>query len=76
MNFEVEKFNHIKQEAEAWYKNIEKAECPFLKRKVNFNVKGLKHIRFKAWNKSRPLIDQYLRLRFERSNSEFQYIFL
>ncbi len=37
---ETEKFKMIKEEAEAWYKQIEKVDCPFLKRRVHFNVKG------------------------------------
>ncbi len=31
-----------------------------------FNVKGLKHIKFKAWNKTRSILDQYLRFKFLR----------
>ena len=66
MNIEIDKFNKIKKEAEEWYKEINQVECPFLKRKINFNVKGLRHIKFKAWNKSRSISDQYLRLKFLR----------
>lgn len=66
MNIEIEKFNQIKQEAEDWYKNVNKIVCPFLNRKVSFNAKGLDHIKFKAWNKARSVSDQYLRLKFLR----------
>jgi hypothetical protein len=66
MEIDLEKFHEIKKEAEIWYRSIDKVECPVLKRKINFNTKGLKHIKFKAWNKSRSMADQYLRLKFLR----------
>jgi len=66
MEIDIEKFNEIKEDAEEWYKKLDRADCPFLKRKVNFNAKGLDHIKFKAWNKTRPVSDQYLRLKFLR----------
>lgn len=64
MEINIKKFNIIKKEAEDQYRSIDFVECPFLKRKVNFNVKGLNHIKFKAWNKTRLTSDQYLRLKF------------
>ncbi len=66
MNIDIVKFNQIKKEAEDWYKEIDLIECPFLKRNVNFNAKGLDHIKFKAWNKARSISDQYLRFKFLR----------
>jgi hypothetical protein len=54
----------IKEKAEDNYKQINKVFCPFLKRKVHFNTKGLDHIKFKGWNKTRLAHDQYLRLKF------------
>lgn len=66
MNIDNKKFNEIKKEAESWYKKVDRVECPYLKRKVIFNSKGLDHIKFKAWNKSRLISDQYMRFKFLR----------
>ncbi len=60
----LDKFAKIKEEAEEGYKNIDKVMCPFLNRTIHFNAKGLDHIKFKEWNKTRPIPDQYLRLKF------------
>lgn len=60
----LEKFQKIKQEAECFYKTVEAVVCPYLKLKVNFNAKGLDHIKMKSWNKARLVSDQYLRLKF------------
>ncbi len=59
-------FLKIKEEAEVFYKNINPIYCPYLKTKVNFNSKGLTHIKMKSWNKSRSKNDQYIRLKFIR----------
>jgi hypothetical protein len=64
MKDDIKKFEEIKKEAEELYKLIDFVECPFLKRKIRFNSKGLDHIKFKAWNKTRLMSDQYLRLKF------------
>jgi hypothetical protein len=66
MMLEMEKFTKVKEEAEGWYKQAGKVYCPFLKRNVNFNAKGLAHIKFKGWNKTRLISDQYLRFKFLR----------
>ena len=58
------RFEQIKKEAEEQYKKINNVFCPFLKRDVNFNTKGLDHIKFKEWNKTRLIPDQFLRLKF------------
>ncbi len=39
-------FEQAKQEAEAVYKSIGAVVCPYLKKKVAFNAKGLEHIKF------------------------------
>ncbi|PWB38436.1 MAG: hypothetical protein C3F02_03720 [Parcubacteria group bacterium] len=59
-----EKLDRVKDEAEKFYGTIREVHCPYLGRKVNFNSKGLDHIKFKEWNKARSLSDQYLRLKF------------
>lgn len=58
------KFEEAKGEAEEQYKKAESVFCPFLNKKINFNAKGLDHIKFKGWNKTRLISDQYLRLKF------------
>jgi len=60
----VEQFQRVKQEAENYYKTVNAVFCPYLKSKINFNAKGLDHIKMKSWNKSRLVSDQYLRLKF------------
>jgi hypothetical protein len=57
-------YQKVKQEAEDFYKTIGSIPCPYLKTKVNFNAKGLDHIKMKSWNKTRLVSDQYLRLKF------------
>jgi hypothetical protein len=64
MKEDLKKFEKIKKVAEDVYKNVEYVECPFLRRKIKFNTKGLDHIKFKAWNKTRLVSDQYMRFKF------------
>lgn len=63
MEVDLEKFNKAKEEAEEFYKNIGEVYCPYLKDKVSFNAKGLDHIKFKDWNKTRLALEQYMRLK-------------
>lgn len=56
-------FEAVKQRAETYYKTIGEVNCPYLKDKVLFNIKGLNHIKFKKWDKARSIQDQYVRLR-------------
>ena len=44
--------------------------CPALNKNINFNTKGLDHIKFKDWNKTRLASEQYLRLKFLRKAPE------
>lgn len=60
----LEQFQKIKQEAEDFYKVVDTVICPYLKSKINFNAKGLDHIKMKSWNKTRLISDQYLRFKF------------
>lgn len=64
MPSEFEIFEQLKKKAEEDYKKIDKIFCPYLKREVHFNVKGLDHIKMKDWNKTRLISDQYLRFKF------------
>ena len=65
----LEQFERIKQEAEDYYKTVNAVFCPYLKSKVNFNAKGLDHIKMKSWNKARLISDQYLRLKYPKFES-------
>ena len=60
----LEKLNKIKKLAEKEYKSIGKVFCPYLKKEINFNAKGLHHLKTKGWNKARLVSDQYLRFKF------------
>lgn len=57
-------FKKVKEEAENYYKNLDPVLCPYLLKEVSFNIKGLNHVKFKDWNKTRLVSDQYLRLKF------------
>lgn len=64
MVIDKEIFEKIKNEAEEKYNIVNNVYCPFLRKKINFNAKGLNHLKFKSWNKARLQSDQYLRLKF------------
>ena len=61
-----EDFEKIKTEAEAFYATIREVFCPYFKEKIAFNVKGLKHLKFKSDRQARTNNDQYARLRLLR----------
>lgn len=63
MSFDTEKFNELKKNAEELYNKVGSIHCPYFNEKVHFNSKGLDHLLFKQWNKSRPINDQMARLR-------------
>ena len=63
MGFTEADLNSIKPLAEEEYRKIGEVFCPYLQGKVSFNAKGLDHIKFKDWDKARPVQDQYMRLR-------------
>lgn len=58
-----EKLNEVKAGAEEYYSTIGDVHCPYFKERVNFNAKGLDHIKFKDWNRARNRSDQYMRLK-------------
>lgn len=63
-NFKNEKdFLEVKQQAENLYKNIEDTYCPYFGKKILFNAKGWKHLKFKNKHHARTQIDQYARLK-------------
>ena len=63
MEFTFDQFNKVKKEAEDFYNKISFAHCPYFGEKVNFNTKGLDHLIFKTWNRTRPINDQFSRFR-------------
>lgn len=58
-----EDFQKVKNGAEEFYKTIGEIHCPFFKEKIAFNIKGLKHLKFKSDRQARPKKDQYSRLK-------------
>lgn len=64
MIFDMEGFNKIKRIEEENYKKIGDIFCPYLKSPIAFNRKGLEHITMKGWKKSRPVSDQFMRIKF------------
>lgn len=58
-----ESFDFIKAKAESFYKSIGSVRCPYFNESIGFNAKGLDHIKFKKWNKTRSVSDQYMRLK-------------
>jgi hypothetical protein len=63
MEFTPEKFNQIKGDAEVFYNGIQKVRCPYFQGEIHFNSKGWEHLIFKDWNRTRPINDQFSRLR-------------
>ena len=60
---EEEHFIKIKTEVEVFYKEVKPVNCPYLKKDVYFDAKGLDHIKFKSWQTARSRYDQYIRLK-------------
>lgn len=56
-------FDKVRVKAETFYTALNPVYCPYLKNNIQFNVKGLDHIKFKGWNKPRVLFDQFQRLK-------------
>ncbi|MEI8130029.1 MAG: hypothetical protein WCG55_00815 [bacterium] len=63
MQFSIEQFNQMKHSAEDFYNSIDKIRCPYFAEDVHFNAKGLEHLIFKGYNKTRPIEDQFSRFR-------------
>src|SRR3989344_182815 len=63
-NFKDEQdFREVRQRAETFYQIIGKIYCPYFGRDIVFNVKGLKHLKFKSDQVARTNHDQYARLK-------------
>jgi len=61
--FDKEKFNQKRLEAETYYKNIKEINCPYFKEKIVFNAKGWGHLKFKSYRRARLPKDQYVRFK-------------
>jgi len=59
-------FEKTLTEAEAFYDSINDVECPYFNDVVAFNLKGIKHIRFKKEKVARSHADQFMRLKYIR----------
>ena len=66
MEFSIDKFNEIKDDAEVFYRSIGKVHCPCFTEEIHFNAKGFDHLIFKEWNKTRIAADQFYRFRHIR----------
>ena len=62
-NFDNEKFEKVKTEAEKLYETFDLVYCPYFTDKISFNAKGLRHLKFKSDQQARSNKDQYARLR-------------
>lgn len=64
-NFKNEEdFDRIKDSAEKFYRTIGEIKCPYFnKESIAFNVKGIKHLKFKSDMQARLRHDQYTRLK-------------
>lgn len=54
----------LQKKFENRYKNIGSIYCPYLKKIVFFNSKGLEHIKFKSRGKARNKEDQHIRFKY------------
>lgn len=64
MNFSFKKFKEIKKESIIFYNELKQVKCPYFQNEnVSFNSKGMKHLKFKSWNKTRSVKDQYMRFK-------------
>jgi len=64
MQIDPQELSKIKITVERLYKSVGEIYCPYFNENIAFNAKGLDHIKFKEWNKTRIIEDQYLRLKF------------
>jgi len=62
-NFDGDDFVKTRNEAEKFYETIDLVYCPYFQEKIAFNIKGLKHLKFKSDRQARPYRDQYSRLK-------------
>ncbi|MEI6238622.1 MAG: hypothetical protein WCP15_03755 [bacterium] len=63
MEFNIDKFNSVKDNAEAFYKSLREVYCPYFKEKISFNSQGLEHLKYKRRNWLRGQKDQFMRFK-------------
>lgn len=63
---DLKNYLKVKTDAETFYYTIGEVHCPFFAEKITFNVKGLKHLKFKSDQQARAQTDQYARLKLIR----------
>ena len=63
MEFTPEKFNKKNHDPKDFSRKIGPVYCPYFSSKINFNTKGLDHLIFKSWNRTRSINDQFSRFR-------------
>lgn len=57
-------YQSLQYNIEKDYRTWSSVYCPYLQEHVYFNIKGLRHIKFKSWRKARLLEDRRVRLRY------------
>ena len=60
------KFAEVRKRAEEEYSAISKVRCPYLNMEVSFSREGFEHLLFKSWNRTRSMVEQYIRLKLIR----------
>ena len=63
LKFTEEEFRKVKTQGEALYKSFDDVYCPYFKEKVSFGARGLEHLKFKRFEKTRHEQDQYMRFK-------------
>jgi hypothetical protein len=63
IRFTKKEFDELKSNSEDNYKKFGEINCPVLKKKVIFNVKGMDHLKTKSWNHPRNEHDQWMRFK-------------
>ena len=63
LEFTDKQFEEIKTKGENLYKSLIEVYCPYFQSKINFNAKGLEHLKFKKKNFARSRVDQYIRFK-------------
>jgi hypothetical protein len=63
VEFTIDTFNTVKQNAENFYNKLGSVRCPYFGEDVHFNVKGWEHLVFKGFNRTRLVEDQFARFR-------------
>jgi len=57
------KFIRTKKSAIKFYSMIKNVKCPYFSDNVSFDARGMAHLKFKTWNKTRLVKDQYMRFK-------------